>query len=34
MKMTKKQRRIVRTMSFPVVSFLLMTVMMAIAGTH
>jgi hypothetical protein len=33
MKMTKSQRRIARKVSFPMVALMMMTVMMAIAGT-
>jgi len=33
MKMTKSQRRLARTISFPLLAFAMMTVMMAIAGT-
>jgi hypothetical protein len=32
-KLTKSQRRVVRTFSFPVFALLMMTAMMAIAGT-
>jgi hypothetical protein len=34
MKLTKSQRRIARTFSFPIFAFLMMTVMMAIAGPN
>jgi len=32
MKMTKSQRRMIRTMSFPMFAILMMTVMMAVVG--
>jgi hypothetical protein len=34
MKLTKSQRRIARTFSFPVLSIVMMALMMAIAGTN
>ena len=34
MKMTKKQRRLVNKLTFPIVALLMMTTMMALAGSR